>query len=189
MFFLPYLFLHLPFVFAWNWGMNLFSIWRELEVLAMFFALCVCWDFWWFILNPDYTLARFRRGEIWWHAKWIGRVPVDYIGGAVLVIALTAAAAYGDHAALGRMAFAIVFLIGGTLEAIVLAPGHHRRYLAKKAKYQIVADDWSKWLTEKEMADELADLKTKREIEERLAARGRLRAQREQLNQPKPEAA
>ena len=39
------------------------------------------WDLLWFLLNPRFGWARFRKGEVWWHGRtWIGRFPIDYWG-------------------------------------------------------------------------------------------------------------
>lgn len=82
--FVPMLF-HLPFA-----GMVEWSFEAELTTLAIYFAWCPVWDFLWFVLNPAYGVRRFRKENIWWHqtVKWIGRVPLDYIIGWVLSIAL-----------------------------------------------------------------------------------------------------
>ena len=50
------------------------------------------WDYLWFVLNPAYTVRRFRKGKVWWFEKpWIGRFPIDYYSGSALSIVLARA--------------------------------------------------------------------------------------------------
>ena len=57
--------------------------------IATFFALAVFWDYMWFVFNPAYTVARFKRGNVWWfEVPWIWRFPLDYYTGIGLSIGL-----------------------------------------------------------------------------------------------------
>jgi len=67
------LFAHLPFIWNWSW-----SIYAELELLAIYMMFVVFWDFLWFVLNPAYSLRTFGRQTVWWHKKWWGKFPKDY---------------------------------------------------------------------------------------------------------------
>ena len=58
---IPMLILHLPYVMGVDW-----SFARELITIATYFVLAVVWDYLWFVMNPAYTVARFRRGNVWW---------------------------------------------------------------------------------------------------------------------------
>ena len=88
---IPVLILHLPFVSAWNWTLAAASC----RTLATFFALAVVWDYLWFVLNPAYTVRRFRRGRVWWfEVPWIWRFPLDYYVGIALSVGLAALAAW-----------------------------------------------------------------------------------------------
>lgn len=70
---------HLPYVFGLSWG------WEHwLKTLSFFFIFIVLWDYLWFVLNPHYPLARFKKEHIWWHKKWLLGAPVDYYGGVIL---------------------------------------------------------------------------------------------------------
>jgi len=80
---------HLPFFLGASWTGA-----RELAVDAAWISWLAAWDVLWFVLNPAYGWRRFRRGAVWWHRTWVGRVPVDYVLAAVISLAL-AAAAYG----------------------------------------------------------------------------------------------
>ena len=55
---LPLVILQLPFGYGEDW-----SIAAEVMVLATYMAFAIGWDYLWFILNPAYGLARFRRGR------------------------------------------------------------------------------------------------------------------------------
>jgi hypothetical protein len=71
---LPFLGFHIGLAFGqpWSWGI-------EARIIASYFVWNVTWDFLWFLWNPAYGWARFRKGEIWWHGgPWLGRLPVDY---------------------------------------------------------------------------------------------------------------
>ena len=75
MFFIPFLSFHLGFAFgqAWSWEL-------EARLVATYLVWNVTWDFLWFVLNPHFGWARFRKGQIWWHdGAWLGRMPIDYV--------------------------------------------------------------------------------------------------------------
>jgi hypothetical protein len=75
MFFIPLLGFHIGLAFGqpWSWGF-------EVRVIASYFVWTVTWDFLWFLWNPAFGWARFRKGEIWWHdGRWLGRLPIDYV--------------------------------------------------------------------------------------------------------------
>jgi hypothetical protein len=181
MFFLPYLFLHLPLIFAFHWGLDMFTWWRECELLAVFFVLCPAWDLWWFILNPDFTLQRFRPGEIWWHAKWIGRIPVDYVSAAVSVVLFTVLGSFGEPEVARRMCMVVLCFIIATVLLMKYAPLYHRWYAAMKKKHRLVQEDWARWLYPNEVKGVLQHLANLEEIRHHLAWWGRERARREQI--------
>ncbi len=86
---IPLVVLHLPYTMGVEW-----TVAGELRTLATFFALAVIWDYLWFVLNPAYTVARFKRGNVWWfEVPWIGRFPLDYYVGVGFSIALAGLAA------------------------------------------------------------------------------------------------
>src|SRR3954464_6957955 len=113
MFVLPLWSFHIGFFagVAWSWA-------AEAATLAAYLAWAVVWDLLWFLLNPRFGWARFRKGEIWWHARtWIGRFPIDYWGGLVgsLAVAATARLATGDFGVLARHAILVSGFAGLTL--------------------------------------------------------------------------
>jgi hypothetical protein len=88
-FIIPLLVLHLPFVSGVHWTLA-----GELRTVAINFALAVVWDYLWFVLNPAYTVHRFRRGQVWWfEVRWLWRFPLDYHTNIALSIALAGLAA------------------------------------------------------------------------------------------------
>ncbi|MFA4831319.1 MAG: hypothetical protein WC862_03120 [Patescibacteria group bacterium] len=88
MFFLPLIIFHLPFVWGMEWSSK-----QEWRTIAIYFAWCPLWDFLWFILNPAYKLAGFRKDSIWWHSKsyWMfGLFPIDYLTGWTISVVIAA---------------------------------------------------------------------------------------------------
>jgi hypothetical protein len=78
---------HLPFAFGTSWTAA-----TELALLAAWVAWSALWDFLWFLLNPAYGWRRFRRGNVWWHSRWLWRLPLDYWVAVVVSLALALAA-------------------------------------------------------------------------------------------------
>jgi hypothetical protein len=89
---IPILILHFPYVMGVDWTLA-----GELRTIGTFFALAVFWDYMWFVFNPAYTVARFKRGNVWWfEVPWIWRFPLDYYNGIGLSIGFAALAALAD---------------------------------------------------------------------------------------------
>jgi hypothetical protein len=123
---IPLLLLHLPFVAGADWTLE-----DELLAVATYLVLAVVWDYLWFVLNPAYTVARFRRGRVWWfEVPWIWRFPLDYYTGVGLSIAVAALAVFpaGDAEPLRRHLWMIAGLAVLTGLAVVAAPLYHRWY-------------------------------------------------------------
>ena len=123
---IPFVVLHLPLASGVDWTLA-----AELATVATYFVLAVVWDYLWFVLNPAYTVGRFRRGHVWWfEVPWIWRFPLDYYVGIVLSIALAGLAAWSadDAAPLARH---LALLAGLTLLVALTclaAPLYHRWY-------------------------------------------------------------
>ena len=118
MFALPLASFHIGFVGGVAWSGA-----AELTTLAAYLVWVVTWDLLWFILNPRYGWARFRKGEIWWHDRtWIGRFPIDYWSAIAtsLVIAAAARLATGDFSVLARHA---ALVAGFALLTLLVVPG------------------------------------------------------------------
>ena len=123
---IPFIVLHFPFVMGAGWTLA-----AELRVLATFFVIAVVWDYLWFVLNPAYTVRRFRRGAVWWfEVPWIWRFPLDYYSGVGLSILLAAAAAWhaGDSSPLLAHLWMLAGLAVLVVVVVLLAPLYHRWY-------------------------------------------------------------
>lgn len=124
MFVLPLWSFHLGFVggVPWSWA-------AEATTLSSYLAWLATWDLLWFLLNPRYGWARFRKGEIWWHDRtWIGRFPIDYWAALVTSLAIAASArlATGDFGVLGRQLVLVAGFVGLTLLTNRAAPRYMR---------------------------------------------------------------
>jgi hypothetical protein len=123
---IPLVIVHLPFGFGLEWNLG-----AELSQLAVFFALAVIWDYIWFVMNPAYTVSRFRRENVWWfQVPWIWRFPLDYYVGIVVSVALAGLAALdaGDWSPVASQLWLLAGLIVLTALAVLAAPLYHRWY-------------------------------------------------------------
>ena len=126
MFVLPLWSFHLGFVggVPWTWA-------AEATTLAAYLAWAVTWDLMWFILNPRYGWAGFRKGAVWWHDRsWLGRFPIDYYGALVLSLGF-AASAYlttSSFAVLGRHAILVGSFALALVASHLMAPRYMRWY-------------------------------------------------------------
>jgi hypothetical protein len=123
---IPLVIVHLPFGFGLDWSLS-----AELSQLAIYFALAVIWDYIWFVMNPAYTVRRFRRENVWWfQVPWIWRFPLDYYVGIGLSVALAGLAAIdaGDWAPVRSQLWLIAGLILLTALAVLASPLYHRWY-------------------------------------------------------------
>jgi len=124
MFALPLVSFHIGFVGGVPW-----SGVAEATTLAAYLVWLVTWDLLWFILNPRYGWARFRKGEIWWHDRtWIGRFPIDYWSALVTSFAIAAATrvSTGDFSVLTRHAALVAGFALLTLLVVAAAPAYMR---------------------------------------------------------------
>ena len=123
---IPMLILHLPYVMGVHWTLA-----GELRTVATYFVLAVVWDYLWFVLNPAYTVKRFRRGNVWWfEVPWIWRFPLDYYLGVAFSLVLVALAALADSS-WEPMRRQLWFLAGLAVlvgVVVLLAPLYHRWY-------------------------------------------------------------
>jgi hypothetical protein len=123
---IPMLILHLPYVSGVDWTLA-----GELRTIAIYFVVAVVWDYLWFVLNPAYTVQRFRRGNVWWfEVPWLWRFPRDYYLSWLLSIALAGAAALADDSAepLWRHLWMLLGLAVLVAVTVALAPLYHRWY-------------------------------------------------------------
>ncbi len=123
---IPLVVLHLPFTMGVEW-----SLAAELRTIATYFLIAVIWDYLWFVLNPAYTVHRFRRGNVWWFPKpWIWRFPIDYYLsiGLSIVLAALAALVEGEGSWLGGHLWNLAGLLVLVAITVALAPLYHRWY-------------------------------------------------------------
>jgi hypothetical protein len=123
---IPMLVLHLPYVMGVDW-----SVAAELRTIATYFVLAVIWDYLWFVLNPAYTVRRFRRGNVWWfEVPWIWRFPLDYPLGVGFSIVLVAIGCLvdGSWELMRRHLWFVAGLAILVAAVVVLAPLYHRWY-------------------------------------------------------------
>jgi hypothetical protein len=126
MFFLPVVFVHIPFVSGVPW-----SFAEECEALSLYFIVGVLWDFLWFVLNPHYGIRNFTKKKVWWHAKsrWVfGLFPADYLYGLIVssALAFAGARASDDSSRFSAHLALLGWLALFTAICIALAPLYHR---------------------------------------------------------------
>lgn len=126
MFFIPFVSFHVGLAFGqpWSWGL-------EARVVASYLVWNVTWDFLWFVLNPHFGWARFRKGHIWWHGGvWIGRLPIDYVNalGLSFLVACVPWFAHGNTSTLCRHAIFVAGMAVLTAAAAMAAPLYQRWY-------------------------------------------------------------
>lgn len=129
---------HLPFAFGAPWTAA-----RELALLAAWVSWSALWDLLWFLLNPAYGWRRFRPGNVWWHRRWLWRLPVDYWVAVALSLSLAlaaqlvrgpgaggggASAGGGGRAPLAAQALLLVVFAGWALLNGLASPLYARLY-------------------------------------------------------------
>lgn len=107
---------HLPFAFGASW-----TVTRELALLAAWVSWSALWDLLWFLLNPAYGWRRFRPGSVWWHRRWLWRLPLDYWVAVVVSLALAGAARWAERTAAGGEADSAAGLGPLAAQALLLA--------------------------------------------------------------------
>lgn len=184
MFFLPLYLLLGCFALGEYWGVHIASWARLWELLGCFFLVSATWDFMWFPLNPHFGIARFRRGEIHWHKKWLtDRVPQDYPA-ALVATAIMAAMAHfcgGGSMVWARLLGVLVTLLIASAVVVLVAPRVQNWISSMRTAHSFAEDDWSPWLTPEELDDLKNARATLNHLRSIIASLGRRRAQREQL--------
>ncbi len=72
-------FLQLPFVVGVPW-----SLYLELQLLAILFLATILEDFFWFLLNPKFGIKKFNKKDATWHNPWFLGMPLWYVKTALL---------------------------------------------------------------------------------------------------------
>jgi|SRR5262249_7991250 len=119
------LLLHLPQLYGGYWE-------READLLSLFFLLTVTWDVLWFVCNRHFGMARFRKGEVWWHPAWALGVPRPYLTAiaASLAVALAPAlwtGAWADRAQGWGLVFTELLMLTTLSVAITQVRWRRRR--------------------------------------------------------------
>ncbi|MEK9151794.1 MAG: hypothetical protein AAB692_00335 [Patescibacteria group bacterium] len=138
MFLLPPMMFHIPFVS----GLKL-TLAAEFNVWALFFVWCPLWDYLWFVLNPEFGAAGFKKDKVWWYANsiWIfGLFPADYLIAAAISFAFAGGAQLaGKSDALAGHAALLTLFLFMTAMTIAASPLYHRWY-----RYMRRSDDRDK---------------------------------------------
>lgn len=56
-----------------------FTLALEARIIGSLALFWIFEDFLWFVINPAFGLARFRKSQIPWHTRWWGPLPSDYV--------------------------------------------------------------------------------------------------------------
>ena len=73
---------HLPLLFQMpTWHL-------ELQIIALYIFFWLLEDFLWFVLNPDFGIAKFKKQYIPWHPHWWWFLPREYWIFAPIAVAL-----------------------------------------------------------------------------------------------------
>lgn len=127
MFFFPVLLFHAGFFMGAEW-----SVAAELKAWALYFSWCALWDYLWFVLNPHYGAARFKKENVWWHAKspWVfGLFPIDYVFAILTSVGFAwTAGALTEHLIMLGIWSALTFV-----SILFLAPAYRKWYHAMRA--------------------------------------------------------
>ena len=79
-------------------------------------------DFLWFVMNPHYTLCKYKKEHIKWHTQWVGPVPLHNILGILGLVAV----AFAEGSWLLFVAAAVA--VGWTFLTMWIAPLYHKFY-------------------------------------------------------------
>ncbi len=74
---------HFPFVSGVSW-----SIANEISTLIIFLFFIIVEDYLWFVVNPYFTVKNFKGNHLFWHQKWLFKIPRDYWTATLASLAL-----------------------------------------------------------------------------------------------------
>ncbi len=120
---------HMPYFFGFP-----LTLANEFLILGYYLLFGVTWDFSWFVLNPFYGIAKFKKDQIPWFSqnKWIfsNRVSVPhllhlacgliFISGAVII--------KNDLGILLDYLLSIGLFVALSIATILLSPNYHKLY-------------------------------------------------------------
>jgi hypothetical protein len=122
-------FFHMPYFFGFN-----FTLTNELILISYYLLFAVTWDFLWFVLNPYFGIAKFKKSEIPWFSnnKWVlgDRVSLLHVGHifAGLVLAVFVTATGQNPVFLKYYLVGVVIFCGLTGATILISPYYHKLY-------------------------------------------------------------
>jgi hypothetical protein len=67
------LFFHFPLFFWGQWSWQ-----AQCRVLGCIMLFWIVEDFLWFVVNPEFGIARFNAASVAWHKHWLWLAPIDY---------------------------------------------------------------------------------------------------------------
>jgi hypothetical protein len=120
---------HSPFFLGVKW-----SIYNEVMCWSLYFVFCPVWDLLWFILNPYYTVKKFKQDQIWWYKKsyWVlNKIPSDHIISLFLSIflGLIITIISGEVSYLVEAGFRLIVFISLLIIVIKMSPKYHSLYM------------------------------------------------------------
>jgi hypothetical protein len=65
---------HLPLILS-----AAFTLRMEARIIGCLAIFWIVEDFLWFVMNPAFGIRRFRPVHVWWHRRWLLRMPLDYV--------------------------------------------------------------------------------------------------------------
>ncbi len=64
---------HFPFASGVEWNLA-----NEISTIIIFLFFIVTEDYLWFVINPHFTVRNFKGNHLFWHKKWLLKIPRDY---------------------------------------------------------------------------------------------------------------
>ncbi len=123
------MFFHIPYFFGFS-----LTLANEFLILGYYLLFGVTWDFLWFVLNPYYGIAKFKKDEIPWFSqnKWIfgDRVSIPHLLHLCTGLALVSVSAHlqDDPAVLQSYVLNIGVFAVLTIVTILISPYYHKLY-------------------------------------------------------------
>jgi len=74
---------HFPYASGLNWTIS-----NEISTIIFFLFFIVVEDYLWFVVNPHFTVKNFKINHLFWHKKWLLKLPRDYWTAVLLSLIL-----------------------------------------------------------------------------------------------------
>ena len=116
------LFLAVMCIAIWWWKYEL-PWWKKLMVAAFFLTfILLLEDFFWFVLNPYFTMKKYNSESIPWHKNWLGPTPIHNIYGLAILLVLAYFIGVND------IWYSFMFILPVVALVIMGAPLYHSFY-------------------------------------------------------------